>query len=195
MEYEDYKVNLEPGEAGDWKVVKFTVSKEDESREKMRMWNNGGRWVRAGEYTALYYKDDIVMSDTHDEISDHYEFIKRATGHVLINGLGLGMCAMAAANKKGVLSVTVIEASEDVISLVAHQLNNPKITIIHADAFTWSPPKNTVYNVVWHDIWSDLCIDNLNEMTKLHRKYAKRSLWQGSWGKEFLQSRRRCGRW
>lgn len=191
MAYEKYKVNLEPGESGIWRLVKFTVTEEDEKHERMRVWSNRGRWVPAGDYTALYRNSTIVMSDTPDEIRDHIEFIYQAKGHVLINGLGLGMCAKAAANKDEVLSVTVIEASEDVINLVAHQLDNPKITVIHSDAYTWAPPHGVVYDVVWHDIWDNLCTDNLEEMTKLHRKYGRRSVWQGSWGKEYLKSKQR----
>lgn len=191
MSYEKYKVNLEPGESGKWRLTRFTVTKEDESRERMRVWSNRGRFVPAGDYTALYRGETIVMSDTPDEIRDHLWFIGQAKGHVLINGLGLGMCALAAANKDDVLSVTVIEASEDVIKLVASQISHPKITVIHADAYEWTPPKGMVYDAVWHDVWDDLCTDNLEEMSKLHRKYGRRSKWQGSWGREHLQSKRR----
>lgn len=153
MSYEKYKVNLEPGESGKWRLTRLTVTKEDEARERMRVWSNRGRFVPAGDYTALYRGQTIVMSDTPDEIRDHLWFIGQATGHVLINGLGLGMCALAAANKDEVLSVTVIEASEDVIKLVASQISHPKITVIHADAYEWTPPKGMIYDAVWNDIW------------------------------------------
>jgi hypothetical protein len=44
---------------------------------------------------------------------------------------------------------------------------------------------------VWHDIWLDLCTDNLEGMGKLHRKYGRRTDWQGSWEKDRLLSHRR----
>ena len=56
-----------------------------------------------------------------------------------------------------------------------------KLNIICADALEWKPPKGTRYNAVWHDIWDNICGDNLDDMKKLHRKYGRRTNWQGSW--------------
>ncbi len=41
--------------------------------------------------------------------------------------------------------------------------------------------------MAWFDIWDDLCTDNLEQMKILHRKFARKAAWKGSWGKEFLQ--------
>jgi len=80
------------------------------------------------------------------------------------------------------LSVTVVEKSKDVISLVAkHYLGDHRVTIVNADAYLYKPPKGVKYDAVWHDIWDNICGDNLPEMTRLHRKYGKRADWQGSW--------------
>ena len=65
------------------------------------------------------------------------------------------------------------------------------LEIIEADAYLYQPPKGIRYSVVWHDIWPDLCEDNLKEMGTLHRRYGKRCDWQGSWGKELLRHHRR----
>jgi hypothetical protein len=48
-------------------------------------------------------------------------------------------------------------------------------------AFEWKPPKGVRYDAAWHDVWDDICTDNLVGMRKLHRKYGKRCGWQGSW--------------
>lgn len=53
--------------------------------------------------------------------------------------------------------------------------------IINADAFAYKPPKSKRYGAVWHDIWANICADNLPEMHKLHRKYGRIADWQGSW--------------
>lgn len=195
--YSKYKVNVPTGTSGNWQVEHFTVTEEDAKRSSIRAIASGrGRAVPSGTYTRLMHKKAVVMSDTPDEIRDHLEAIHQAKGNVLINGLGLGMVVQAILNKETVNSVTVIELSQDVIELVAQHYTgrfNGRLEIIQADAFTWQPPKGVRYNVVWHDVWNDLCTDNLPEMHRLHRKYGKRCNWQGSWGRTFLERYRRQG--
>ena len=188
-----WQVNIPEGTSGAWTIQKFTVSATDAKFESMRAAFNGGRGVPEGSYTRLTYRDNVIMSDTPDEMRDHltaiYEAHRRG-GNILVNGLGLGMVAQAMLEKNNVETVTVIELSSDVISLVAPHLDK-RITVINADAYTWTPPKGAKYTVAWHDIWPDLCTDNLEEMSKLHRKYGRRCGWQGSWGKELLQYHKR----
>ena len=191
MSYADYKVSLQEGVSGDWSIRKFAVS-EDESRlQSILSLGKGGRFPTPGNYTGLYRRDTVIMSDTPDEIRDHIGVINEATGDVLIAGLGLGVVLQAIAQKPDVASITVIEVSTDVIALVKPQLETrewfSKVTIIEADIFTWKPPKNVVYNVIWFDVWDNLCTDNLAEMATLHRRFAKRTKYQGSWGKEYLK--------
>ena len=113
-------ITVPEGVSGDWEVKHFTVSKEREKTERLRaIFASHGRFVPAGDYVGLYYKKTIVMSNTPDEIRDHYEIIHRAEGHVLLAGLGLGVVLQEIANKKEVKKITVIEKSEDVIKLVA----------------------------------------------------------------------------
>jgi hypothetical protein len=64
---------------------------------------------------------------------------------------------------------------------VAPHIGDDRLRVIHADALKWMPPKVMRWSVVWHDIWDDISVDNLNEMTKLHRRYGRRCDWQGSW--------------
>jgi hypothetical protein len=197
--YEEYKVNVPEAEIGGWKIKHVIVSDEDEKGGRMRACNPSsmGRFVRAGRYTMLYNTGSLWMSDTPDEIKDHLEPIhqaRREGGNVLINGLGIGMVAGAIASLKKVTKVTIIEKSPEVIALVGPSLTEQfgsKVEIIEHDAYTFKPPKGVRYSVVWHDIWIDLCTDNLKDMAKLHRKFGRRTDWQGSWSKELLQYRRR----
>ena len=179
-----HKVDLKVGKAGDWSIECFEVTDEQANVERMRSMFNGGRGVPAGKYTSLKYKNHIIMSDTPDEIRDHFSMISAARGNILINGLGIGMVLQACLEKDVVNHATVIEKSSDVIELVGgyyKEKYGDKLTIIHEDAFDYKPDKNVRYNAVWHDIWANISSDNLPEMHKLHRKYGRKTYWQGSW--------------
>jgi hypothetical protein len=47
--------------------------------------------------------------------------------------------------------------------------------------------------VAWHDVWANICEDNLPLMARLHRRYGRRVNWQGSWSKEVVLAARRRG--
>lgn len=141
---ERYKVNIPEGKSGDWEVKKFTVSEDDAKWDALRSIGRGGRYTPTGTYTSLTRNGQVIMSDTPNEIQDHLEFIRRAKGKVLINGLGLGMVLKAVLDKSEVEYVTVIEKSPHVISLVApyFQVNyENKVKIIWADAYTYKSPR------------------------------------------------------
>jgi CRP/FNR family transcriptional regulator, cyclic AMP receptor protein len=57
----------------------------------------------------------------------------------------------------------VIEISEEVIALVAPYITDHRLRVVHGDALKWMAPRGLRWNVVWHDIWDDICADNLNE--------------------------------
>jgi len=59
------------------------------------------------------------------------------------------------------------------------------------NAFEWKPPKGFHLDYVYHDIWDDLCADNLEGMKKLHRKYGKWTDNQMSWGRKYIEGRLR----
>lgn len=175
----DMQVSIQEGRVGLWSVSKFTI--EPRSIGNIRLAFDG-RDARPGTYTKLCHDHrGVVMSDTTAEQRDHYEFIWKAKGHILINGLGIGMCLAAALKNPEVTGATVVEVDADVIALVGPNYTDPRVNIVHASAFDYEPPKGVRYGAVWHDIWDDICSDNLPEMHRLHRKYGRRADWQGSW--------------
>lgn len=203
-----YMVDVPDGASGNWGVRKFSVNEKEASLgATLAMYSGGGlgRFVPSGIYTALYRArgpfipdenmGDIIMSDTPDEIRDHSRFMHRSKGDVLIAGLGLGMVLQGCAVKNEVTSVTVIEQSPDVIKLVeAHYKAKPfghKVTIVNADIFEWKPTKGVKFDYAWYDIWDNLCTDNLDEIAKLNRKFARICPEKGSWGRELLLDKRR----
>jgi len=190
---EDLKVTVPEGESGMWKIRRITVSEEASQRDMLRgLMSNHGRYTPPGTYTQLLRGGTIVMSDTPDEIRDLYPIQGHLSGHILINGLGLGCVLQIVARVPGVTKVTVVEVSEDVIKLVwdhYKQMFGNKIELIHADALTYKPPKGARFNYVWHDIWDFICGDNLPQMHHLHRRYGRLTEAQGSW------CRRQCERY
>jgi len=144
------------------------------------------RHLRPGTYTRLKVDGSLWMSDTPAEKLDHYEAVRCSSGDCLVTGLGLGMVANAMAVRDEVNSVTVIENNPRVIAAIAPHLHQ-KISVIEADALEWRPPSTAKYGAVWHDIWPSICADNLPEMTKLKRRFARRAEWQGCWAQDLCR--------
>lgn len=150
-----------------------------------------------------------MMSDTPDEANDHCEVIDAAWswgGRVLIHGLGLGCVLNAVLAAPYVEHVDVVEVSADVIALVGpyfrRHVEAGRLTIHHDSCVEKSWPVNTRWSIVWHDIWSAISDDNLSlnseaewgiSYATMHRRFARRCMWQGSWG--FEQARRMRARY
>ncbi len=172
------KVTLPEGSRGPWRIERFTVDRMD-FHAAVR-----GRGIPVGEtYTRLMRGNILVMSDTPAEQRDHFEAVYQAKGVCLLNGLGIGMVLKNILLKAVVTEVTVVEISQDLIDLVSPHYADSRVKYICADALEYNPPKGKRYNMVWHDIWDNICADNLPDMGRLHRKYGRRTDWQGSWCK------------
>jgi spermidine synthase len=189
------------GEKGEAQVKHVQVGKQDASFTMIRAMATGdaGRVVREGAYAQLFVNGCLVMSDTQMERRSNYGVVWNATGDVLIAGLGLGMILLPILYDSKVKTVTVIELSQDVIDLVEPHVrkamskkNGAKLTVICADIYEWKPPKGVKWDCIYFDIWADICTDNLKDMSKLHRKFARRKkpgAWMNSWQREMLKSR------
>jgi hypothetical protein len=191
---------LEPGSEGPWKVEHFELSAKDVLFFNLRaaIGNERGR-VDPGTYTRLVHRErGTVMSDTPVELLD-LQLFKSAIAHfsegdIHINGLGLGVCAEMAL-KTG-RHVTVVEIDPYIIKLVGTQLQAKyeNLEIICADAVEYKPPRK-MHAVVWHDIWDNICEDNLSSYHKLHRRWQHWTHWQSSWGYEEVRYGRRGRRY
>ena len=170
------KVSLPNMEKGRWKIETFTVDRHDFSAMAK------GRGVPLGQtYTRLMRGNTLVMSDTPAEMWDHWEAVRVAKGSCLLNGLGIGMVLKNILLKSEVADVTVVDISQDVIDMVSPYYNDPRVNFVCCNAMEYQPPKGKRFDMVWHDIWDYICADNLPEMTKLKRKYGRRTSWQGCW--------------
>lgn len=182
------KVAVAEGVSSKWQVTKFEVVRKEAGLYNLRLIRDGHwrRVVPLGWYTRLTHNGSVVMSDTPSESHENAEAQRRATGRVLINGLGLGFLLQAVLRKPDVRHVTVVEKSRDVIRLVKPSVADDRVRIVCADAMTWRPAKGEKFDVAWHDIWPDIDEDNKVEMQLLKRAYGRRVGWQGCWSEEYL---------
>jgi hypothetical protein len=188
------------GEKGDWRISTFELTDEQIGLSNLRAIRDGNpeMVVLPGTYRRLTHKTrGVVMSNTPMEIRTCKEAYWNAEGHVLVSGLGMGMLLEALLSKIAVISVTVVEIEQDVIDLVApHFANEPRVTIVHADAHAFLPPAGTKYDYAWHDIWDNMSAENLQDMAKLTRRYAKfmsKPGRQGVWSRDIVRRNER--RW
>lgn len=170
---------LKPAKKGTAELRCFEVDELAAERSKTREVATRGREpaITAGCYVQLRINGELVMSDTPMEKDTNEDFVRWARGDVLIAGLGLGMVVLPLIRRAGVLSVTVIEKSQDVIDLVLPQLlaavtpeEAAKLTVLRDDINTWKPPRRR-WDYIYFDIWPGISRDNLPEMRALHRRF------------------------
>jgi hypothetical protein len=190
-----YKVSVPEGRRGKWAVERFVVP--EHSIKGMRCALEG-RPIPAGEYTALRDGGTFgtVMSDTPAEVRDIMPCVAAAKGRVLINGLGLGVLLNAVLAKASVSHVDVVEVEPDVAALVWPTYAGDLRAHLHiADAFEIKWPARAKWDVAWHDIWGGICSDNVQQMARLKKKYARRVRWQGCWCEREARRLVRIGCW
>jgi len=163
---------------------------------RLSMMGRGG-FVRYDESVIirqLKYGDSLWMSDTPSEIADMESLAYRATGNVLIAGLGLGILAKMVAEKPAVISVTIIEIAQEIVDMVSPYLPE-KVRCICADFREWWKEADlSGYDAVILDIWGDISTDDLGDMIRLwtaldqrHKEQTDGSKWLASiWGLETL---------
>ena len=173
-----FSLDIPDKKSGEWEID--TIEVEQETRRGI-IDGYSNRSVPPGTYKRLKRGITTVMSNTPDEINDCLHFIFMAKDHVLINGLGMGMTVKMILENPKVTQLTIIEKSKNVINLVGDHYNDPRLTIIHTDAFVFEPPKNVLYGAIWHDIWDNIEIENWEEMELLIEKYDGITNWQGCW--------------
>jgi hypothetical protein len=149
--------------------------------------------VPPGQYMCLSVLYDgnwwPVMMDTPSEYEDHADLFEHARGRVLLHGLGLGCALSALLADPAVEHVDVVEANADVISIVAPYYRGYPVTIHHASCIAKVWPEDVRWDYVWHDIWTEVTPDNLDDATAEHgisygrlaEQFAGRADRQGAW--------------
>lgn len=164
---------------GPWRVERFTVLPDEALRRAAP-----ALYAPPGEYLRLaHHRRGAVMSNLPQELRDHQEFVRRASGRVHISGLGLGIVLEQVLRRGRVARVEVVEIDRDVLRLIAPRFGgDPRVRFIHADALSYEPPRGAFYRAAWHDIWDSFWKPELAQARALLRAWRDRCAWQGVWG-------------
>jgi predicted membrane-bound spermidine synthase len=210
-EYVPMQTVLVPKEIGTVKIEHYGISEKEAEFAQLRsaIHARPEEYVESGKYVRLYINGRLAMSDTDMEKRSNLDFVRNANGKMLVAGLGIGLIIIPALRKKEVESIEIIEKNEDVIHAVGMQLRsylmdqklNRKLSIIKDDVFKYKPEKGKKWDVIYFDIWNDICVDNLEGITKLKRKFARRlnranpRCWMGAWQEDNLRYNKRTRGW
>jgi hypothetical protein len=108
---------------------------------------------------VLWQGDDVWMLDAPSESNTMDPYAKKANGHVLTFGMGIGYFAFMSLLNPEVHSVTIIERSASVITMFKQYIlpqfpNKDKVRIIEGDAFDYfNKPFIEQFDYVFVDIW------------------------------------------
>jgi hypothetical protein len=191
-----------PEKDGFW-IQHYEITEEEVHRQHCRLdWTMRG--LEPGTYCVLHQRrdghDSQWMSDTWLERYTNADFLKKATGHVLVIGLGIGLLPVALCRKVDVESVTVLEIEPQVIALVEPHIRHPKLRpVVQGDAFEPPPALLSVryFDAVYADIWADICSDNwetMKPLLALYRKAAKKGALVTAWLKDYIQAEHKATR-
>lgn len=92
-----------------------------------------------------------IMSDAEAILKPYYRLEDEAVGNVLLCGLGLGFAPVLCSMQEAVTHVDVVELQQDIITLVAEHIANPKINVIQGDINQYLVNTNEVYDVAHFD--------------------------------------------
>jgi hypothetical protein len=151
-----------------------------------------------GEYAVLrvLYGEtwSSVMTDSPAEYEDHADLFEHAHGRVLLHGCGLGCALSALLADPDVEHVDVVDPNADVLSIIAPYYEGYPVTFHHASCVDKVWPEGTRWNYVWHDIWTHVTEDNLEDETAEHGisygrlalLFADRADRQGAWALDLV---------
>ena len=187
-------VPVPPSRRGPWRVDDAVVKDDLELMMRNLRWTRDGSpemCVEPGVYRRLAHKErGCVMSNTQMEIRTAQVALRKATGRVIITGLGLGMVLYGILAKPEVTEVLVVEFDPDIIKLTAPHFSDARLRIVQGDARNFTPPGG-MFDYAWHDIWDDIDSDNLPDMAAVRKRFKPFVRDQDCWSEPMAQRMRR----
>jgi hypothetical protein len=186
---------LSEGTVGDCAIERFEVTREEARYQSvMAVFSftmRGSRGLEPGAYARMTRNGRLWMSDTPDERRDMLGVVRAVQRYgtnrrVLVGGLGMGTLLVPLLRTPHVERVVVVEIDPDVVRLVEPQIrahvgkaDAVKLEVVRDDVFEYQTKE--VFDVIWFDIWPDICADNWEGMKRLHRRYARRLRRETGW--------------
>lgn len=187
-------VPVPPSQRGPWRVDNVVVTADQVLLQNLRWMrdNRAEMCVEPGTYRRLAHKEHgCVMSNTQMEIRTAQVALRRATGRVLITGLGLGMVLHGILAKPEVTAVLVVELDPHIIKLTAPHFSDTRLRIVRGDARTFKPPAGERFDYAWHDIWDAIDDDNLPDMAAVRKHHRPWAAAQDCWSEPLARRMRR----
>jgi hypothetical protein len=136
--------------------------------------------VDKGKGFILYENNKFWMNSlkkNDSAIKQLYSSYDLAYGNVIISGLGFGILALWLCNKPDVVSVTVIEFSEDVIKLFKDSNSIPdKLNTVNMDIRNYNT--DTEYDAILLDHYETESFDFiLDDIQKISSKIKHKNMW------------------
>ena len=130
-------------------------------------------------FQRLYRNESQVTDNDPENLIAHKHFIDKATGKILIGGLGLGETLHEILKKDDVIKIDVVESEKSIIDLVAPFFKDERVQFIHDDIFSYRIDSH--YDCIYHSIWSNKkqARAAIPERKKLKEKYGKFCDWLG----------------
>lgn len=210
--YSEWKLDVPEYDDNNGLVIeRFDISEQEAYIDKLRAAANpqrGDRSIEPGTYTRLKVDGEVWMTDTPAEIRDH-AFADEAMalypeGSALIVGLGLGMVLNRAIRFHHMSHIDVVEWDQRVLDAVGDHYaalakeNYVDLRFHEADIHAWRPPRGCQWDVGWFDIWATINDDDMEEVTRLRKRFNSRLQWFGAWAQnERIAMKRRInsGKW
>lgn len=167
--------SIEPQVFGPWKIERHAVSGYRYGWPTVTVLR---RWTMTTLHKDL---GEIVMEDSRRELSRHLPIWLKASGRVLVSGLGLGCVVRGLLASPKVEHIDVVEIDPKIIHVVGAEFQgDDRMTIHCGDALSieWRP--EIEWRCAWHDIWCEG--SGLQVLhTKLIARYQDRCSFQGAW--------------
>ena len=127
--------------------------------------------VKRGNITTLLHGNQYIMDDCPLHLSIIRKHINQMRGHVLCTGLGMGCFLDEALQNPEITKITCVDKEQKLIDYYVPQY--PNVEFLCVDVFNWVPTKK--FDFIWHDIFSELNQDTIQEYIKLKKAFEKHS--------------------
>lgn len=139
--------------------------------------------LRRMTQATMHIGGAIVMEDSRIELARHLPIWLKASGRVLVTGLGLGCVVRGLLANRSVVHIDVVEIDKDIIRVVGPEFSwNQRVSIHHGDALTVE--LSGKWDFAWHDLWMDA--DEASDALQvahgnLIKRFMPRAGLQGAW--------------